>query len=306
MSGLSNALKGSTMDVDEFLALPYGDRQLITFVPDAEVERPPQKELNSKDPAKKTTALQGAVAGTAAASVAAAAIATAGLSLIALPVVPAVALTAYLAKRYMGTKGTEVPRIHLLRKSWATHFILPPGHPRPGVVFAGHPAESHNYIPIADFHRYSFEHKFSEILSILMHLGAQRIEVRHVRGWGQDFSERLSIGIPRAAVSQSADTTRREQSALLYEAELEGGASVALPANLVWLPHESTWKQIVEGRTKFGLKTFSLNLQYQEDYGVNLGLKAEIEAAHLDLGGEFEKHQSTTWEIRGTFRAATS
>jgi hypothetical protein len=291
------------MDADEFLDLAYGDRQLITFVPDAQVERPPQKELESKDPAKGTTTLQGAAVGTAAATAAAAALTAGGLSIIALPVLPAVAVAAYLvAKWHVATKSAEVPRIHLLRKSWAAHFMLPPGHPRSGVVFAGHPAEPKNYIPIADFHRYSFEHKFSEILSILMHLGAQRIEVRHVRGWGQDFSERLSIGIPRVTISQSFDSTRREQSTLLYDAELEGGASIALPTNLVWLPHESTWKQIVEGRTKFGLKTFSLNLQYQEDYGVNLGLKAEIEAAHLDLGGDFEKHQSTTWEIRGTFR----
>ena len=82
-------------------------------------------------------------------------------------------------------------------------------------------------------------------------------------------------------------TTPLVTSTLLYEAELEGGASVPLPANLVWLPHESTWKQVVEGRTRFGLKTFSLNLQYAEDYGVNLGLKAEIEGARLDLGGDF-------------------
>jgi hypothetical protein len=295
------------MDVDEFLALPYGDRQLITFVPDADVDRPHQKELNSRDSAKRASGVQGAAAGTAVASAIAAAAAAIALPVlpIALILAPAGAIAAYLAKRSTGKGDGKAPRIHLLRKSWASRFILPPGHPRPRVVFAGHPAEPQNYIPIADFHRYSFEHKFSEILSILMHLGAQKIEVRHVRGWGQDFSERLSIGIPRATVSQGVDSTRREHSALLYEAELDGGPSVALPANLVWLPHESTWRQIVEGRTKFGLKTFSLNLQYTEDYGVNLGLKAEIQAVQLDLGGEFEKHQSTTWEIKGTFRSGT-
>ncbi len=291
------------MNVDEFLSLPYGDRQLITFVPDAIVERPPQKELQSEDPSQKskstTTAFTGATAGAAMAS--AAAFAASHMLLLGLPAI-AGGIATYFFLRSMKDRQVEAaPRIHLLRKSWATHFILPPGHPRQQVVFAGHPAEPRNYIPIADFHRYSFEHKFSEILSILMHLGARQIEVRHVRGWGQDFSERLAIGIPRATVSQRATSMVREQNTVLYEAELSGGTSVPLPKDLVWLPHESTWKQIVEGRTKFGLKTFSLNLQYQEDYGVNLGLKAEIEKAGLDLGGQFEKHQSTTWEIRGTF-----
>jgi len=136
-----------------------------------------------------------------------------------------------------------------------------------------------------------------------MHLGATKIEVKHVRGWGQDFSEKLSIGIPRVEVSQQVGVSQRERSSILYEAKLSGGDTVALPANLVWLPHESTWKQVVEGRTKFGLQTFSLNLQYQEDYGINIGLKAGVEKAGLDLGGQFEKHQSTTWEIRGSFAA---
>jgi hypothetical protein len=290
------------MTVDDFLALPYGDRQLITFVPDAVLDVPPQKEL-SEDAAKSSaratsTAIVGASVGTAA-------LASVLLSVPGVNVVVGIPLLLagaghFLLKAKREGKG-KFPSLHLLRKSWASQFTLPPGQPRHQVVFAGHPTEPANYIPIADFHRYIFEHKFAEILSILMHLGARRIEVRHLRGWGQDFSERLAIGIPRAAISQGAQSSSREQSTLLYEAELVGGPSVALPANVVWLPHESTWKQIVEGRTKFGLKTFSLNLQYQEDYGVNLGLKAEIEAARLELGGDFEKHQSTTWEIRGEF-----
>jgi hypothetical protein len=286
----------TTTNVNEFLELPYGDRQLVSFVPDAEVSSSPSKQPDWEGSVKKVKPSPKTAANV---------IADVGFSLLVPHALPASIVADYLVKQIVKAKNAKISKIHLLPKSWAKLLILPPGHPRPGVVFAGHPAEPKNYVPIADFHRYAFEHKFSEILSILMHLGAQKIEVRHLRGWGQDFSERLSVGIPRVAVGLNAGSSRNEQSTLLYEAELDGGQCVSLPTNLVWLPHESTWKQIVEGRTKFGLKTFSLNLQYQEDYGVNLGLKAEIEAAHLEVGGEFERHMSTTWEIRGTFGPST-
>ena len=134
-----------------------------------------------------------------------------------------------------------------------------------------------------------------------MHLGANKIVVEHVRGWGQDFSEKLSVGIPKVELAQQAGVSQLDRSAILYEAELSGSETVSMPNDLVWFPHESTWKQVVEGRTKFGLKKFSLNLQYQEDYGINVGLEARVEKAGLDLGGQFERHQSTTWWIHGTF-----
>jgi len=198
---------------------------------------------------------------------------------------------------------TNQSGILLIRKSWAPRFSLPPGHPRVGVVFVGHPAAPSNYIPIADFHRYTFEHKFSEILSILMHLGADNIEVAHVRGWGQDFSSKLSIGIPSVSVGQDVVASNSRGTSLLYKAELPGHSEPSIPQDLVWYHHESTWKQVAEGRMKFGLRNFSLNLQYQEDYGINAALKGKVKKIGLDVGGEFEQHQSTTWEIRGSFKA---
>jgi hypothetical protein len=189
----------------------------------------------------------------------------------------------------------------LVKKAWSPRFKLPPGQPLAHVVFAGHPAEPQSYIPMSDFHRYTFEHKFSEILSILMHLGANKIQVKHIRGWGQDFSEKLSINVPQVELTQKAGVSQHERSAILYEAQLSGSMGMSLPDNLLWFPYESTWKQVVEGRTKFGLKTFFLNLQYQEDYGINVGLKASIEKKGLEIGGQFEQYQSTVWEISGTF-----
>jgi hypothetical protein len=221
---------------DEFFAAPYSERQLITFVEDSELDHRWRKRSDFVYAVGGWTGLL-----------------SIGASMIFFPVptlltVPLVVGSPFLAA---GIAGAFYPkeakkllgRILLIRKTWSSQFTLPPGHPRGRVVFAGHPTEPHNYIPIADFHRYTFEHKFSEILSILMHLGAKKIEVRHVRGWDQGFSEKLSIKIPKLSISmpkieltQEAGVSQRKQSAILYEAELRGRETVSMPKNLVWPP----------------------------------------------------------------------
>jgi len=49
------------------------------------------------------------------------------------------------------------------------------------------------------------------------------------------------------------------------------------------------------------MKEFSLGVSYQDDYGVNAGLKLKAEKAGLDMGGAFEDHLRTTWTISGSF-----
>src|SRR5262249_36015264 len=52
---------------------------------------------------------------------------------------------------------------------------FPPGQPRELVVYIGHPAMENVYYPAAQFHRMTFEHKFSEAIKLLMALGATEI-----------------------------------------------------------------------------------------------------------------------------------
>jgi hypothetical protein len=266
------------MNPDNFFAAPYGDRQLITFVEDSVLDKTPPKWPDYLENPFKSLDFKNPFANWAMRAMGL----TAENMSVTWGVTLAVGVYRLLAVHLPKEAKDPPGGILLIRKSWSPRFILPPGHPRARVVFAGHPAEPQNYIPIADFHRYTFEHKFSEILSILMHLGAKKIEVKHVRGWGQDFSEKLSVGIPTVELGQQAGVSQRDRSAILYDAELSGSKTMSMPDNLVWLPHESTWKQVVEGRTKFGLKTFSLNLQYQEDYGINVRLKACVEKVGLE------------------------
>jgi TIR domain len=202
-------------------------------------------------------------------------------------------------------KEQGVKNLNLVGKSKIPLFQLPPGHPRNRIVYAGHPAIPEVYVPLADFHRLTFEHKFSEVISLLMHLGARTIKVDHVTGWGKDFSSRLNVNLPSVIpsiyIGVEAKANRQNQDTLLYEAELENTQSPSLPDNLVWYPYESTWQQVANQKLKFGLKNFNLFLSYNDDYGINAGIKLKIDTAGLDAGGTFERHIATTWRIHGHF-----
>jgi hypothetical protein len=72
-------------------------------------------------------------------------------------------------------------------KTEAKTIKFPPGHPRDGVLYIGHPVLSTVYYPMAEFHRVTFEHKFCEAIELLMSLGATHLRVEHVTGWSKEF-----------------------------------------------------------------------------------------------------------------------
>ncbi|WP_150274397.1 hypothetical protein [Paenibacillus tepidiphilus] len=113
----------------------------------------------------------------------------------------------------------------------------------------------------------------------------------------------MDIAIPQVNTGVTADATkvRKSGSEILFTANFEGNPSASLPESLVWYHHEPTWKQIADGRLKYGMKDFSLTVRYEDDLGVNTGLKLAATKANLEIGGSFEDHQSTVWKIIGEF-----
>jgi len=140
-----------------------------------------------------------------------------------------------------------------------------------------------------------------------MCLGATDINVEVVRGWKQDFALQLSVPLaPAQSISASASAGRSAQDNLLFQATLSPNRPASVPTDLIWYHHEPTWQNVVEGRLHHGLKDFSLTVSYEDDFGINLGLKAAAQSAGLELGGKFQDHQSTVWKIVGRFAEPTS
>jgi hypothetical protein len=280
----------------DLLGRPYAQRQRIVVVDDAVVEAEQEAEAEAARTGKGVDWAQVAVRVAKAAAIATSGSVVGGLGVgVSLDVMGAASRA-----RSEGLKVLPVGRTE------AQALVLPPGHPRDRVVYVGHPAIDSTYYPASGFHRMTFEHKFAEAVRLLMALGATDLEVEHVRGWSDDFAVDLSVPLPAALSASAGVTAGRNQakgSSALFRAKLAGTTTPSVPEGLVWLPHEPTWQQVAEGRMSYGLREFQLAVRYEDDYGINAGLKVAAQNVGLELGGSFQEHEATTWKINGTFDA---
>lgn len=271
----------------DLLALPYSERQLVIIQPD-EVAAAARRTAEPPKPEEGPTDWKAV----------AARIGKVGLAFsIYEPVIEITteALNAWAKARESGLNVLQVGRTE------AQALKFPPGHPREQTLYVAHPALPSVYYTTATFHRMAFEHKFSEVILLLMSLGASKITVEHVRGWSREFSARISAPLPKIDAAASAGHSTKSASSLLFEASLNNKHVPFIPNDLVWFAHEPTWQAVAKGRMQFGLSQFSLSVNYEDDFGVNAGLKLRVQKAGLDLGGTFEDHTATTWKIYGDF-----
>jgi hypothetical protein len=188
-------------------------------------------------------------------------------------------------------------------RSDAAMLDFPPGHPQERVLYVQHPVELVEYLPAAYFHHRVFEHKFWEAVRVLMSLGASQLHVMHVAGWADEFA--ASIKTP-TGFRPRLDGKRGRGARLLFVGELEGSESAEIPPGLVWFKSEPSWQAIAEGRIKRGLKHFTMEVRYVDDFGVNAGLETAAGKVGLGLGGKFQAHKATIWWIDATFGTAPS
>lgn len=274
-----------------FLELPYSSRQLIVVTDDVIVEAAKQEERKAVqvrqdglDWKKITEAIV--------------------FDVIPLPLGRTIAEVTREAIKAWGRARDNGLLVLPVGSTTAKLLSFPPGHPRDGVLYIGHPALPNVYYTLADFHRVTFEHKFCEAINLLMSLGATSIRVEHVNGWSRDFSSRISVPLGEAEsnVSAEASSSSNSGSRLLFEARLSGTVTPSIPDDLVWYEHEPTWQSIAKGRINYGLQDFSLSVSYEDDFGINAGLKVAISKTGLEVGGKFEDHESTVWRLEGQFK----
>lgn len=273
--------------------LPYSRRQLVIVQPDSVVAAAREAEANATP--KSSDPDWGGIAARVAKSML-------GMdSLYGMAFELATdALKAWAKARESGLDVLQIGH------SEAAALQLPPGHPREQTMYVAHPALPSVYYTAAAFHRMAFEHKFSEAIRLLMSLGASEIVVEHVHGWAREFSANISAGLPQGEATLTGQQKDSASSKLLFNARFKNKKSPALPNGMVWYLHEPTWQAVATGRLEFGMQEFSLNVVYEDDFGVNAGLKVRAQKAGLELGGSFEDHMSTTWKIHGKFVADES
>ena len=281
-----------TVQVTPLLEMPYSERQLIV-VGDDQLVQATERRIHSAQ-SKETRGIDWMQIAEAA---------LADFNPFPFRTLEAVAKEAIRSWARARADGVNVIPVG---KTDAKQIDFPPGHPRESVLYVGHPAMPSRYFTMADFHRVVFEHKFCEAIELLMSLGATSIRVEHVSGWSRGFSARISVplGVVGEPSTGEAASSRSKSSGLLFEASLPG-VEPAMPVGLVWYHHEPTWQSLAKGRLEFGLNDFSMSVLYHDDFGINSGLKISLANHKIGLGGTFEDHQSTEWQLKGKFGAGS-
>jgi hypothetical protein len=263
------------MGTHDLLAMPYIQRRIIVVRDDAPSNETPR---NPFMPAVRlVTSL----------------VPAAGVALLAVDL--------FNARREMRQGGETLLPVSSIE---AAQLRFPVGHPRGKVAYIGHPVDPPVYIPVADFHRFLFEHKVAEALRLIRSLGAVTVEVVRVEGWDQSIGVELGVTLPdvtQANVGVSSSHERATGRSVLSTMRLKPTQSASVPPSLIWLPHEPLWQEIAQARLESGLDSFVLDVRSTDDYGVNASLKALVTKAGLEAGGAFVEHRNTVWRLQGTF-----
>jgi hypothetical protein len=276
------------VSVQELLQMPYNQRRIIVVRDDA--------------PAVVTSGKSASPVARSIASFARAYPTVASL-VLAYPTVALarVAVDLVKARREMRQGGENLIPVTSID---ATQLRFPVGHPRRKVAYIGHPVDPPAYMPMADFHRFLFEHKVAEALRLIRSLGAVTVEVVRVEGWDQTAGVNLGLALPDVSqtdVGVSASKARGSSHLVLSTMRLKPTQSPLIPADLIWLPHEPLWQEVAQARLESGLDSFIIDVRSTDDYGVNASLKALVAKAGLEAGGAFIEHRNTIWRLQGTF-----
>jgi hypothetical protein len=269
------------------LAQPYDDRQLLVI---ADEVRPPE-------PAGGSGAAKAVLFGAAM------------LPVALMPIVGSAGLVAKLLVDWIEERtrraATEGVDIRSVTRADVQGLLFPPGHPRRKVVYVGHPFLKQQYMPFASFHRALFEQKVIEAMELLAGLGATSIKIRQVAGTEASASIAASLGVPvqgaKVDVGSEIGKRRSESGEILASATLAPTQAPRVPNDLIWYPHERFWQGVTRMRLENGLEAYSLEVNYDEDYGINAKVSAKLEKIGFDIGGSYSNIESTKWVMQGEF-----
>jgi hypothetical protein len=126
-----------------------------------------------------------------------------------------------------------------------------------------------------------------------------RVLPKHL-GVGIDLAMPLP-GAEQVEVGANAGVKRSQGDSVMISMRLKPSGNASVPNDLVWLPHEPLWQEVVDARLTSGLLSFNVDVRSHDDYGVTANLKAKIAKSGLEAGGSFVEHRATWWRLTGTF-----
>lgn len=289
---------------------------------------------------------QGAITGAALASIAGAAVLGRGASLLAAPLLP----TALMASALLGVPSLltgftkdralksddlddaklEEARLltlyvqhHSLSRSQANEegYRFQPGHPVVGKTYRKHPLSDYStpdngnlYIPSDSYDAILLEERESELIKLLVHLGATKISITK-----KASDKNRSVVTTEASVqvgpmgggdvSYTGKTERDTDTLNTREFSLTGrpwkADSKVDRESFFWLSYEPSWKAVVFAREVGGCLTASLEIKestsFSTDKNFELSVKVKLIEAGAQAGLSNLESEEKTYFVRAEF-----
>ncbi len=276
-------------DVD-WTELDVADRRYITVVEDAELSN----EIPDVKPAPDL-----------ATTLALAARLFLGLG----PIVAPIAVIGWGLAAAMGpmsvtqAQPNATRRILKVARSQVKNIYFGPHGWVPKVVYAANPVESFSYYPLANFHEEIFLDRIAELERLLNALGAREYSIRHASGKQRGAGGFLGVSdlLSGVGVGIGGDAKSRLLRARTWEGTSDHKRP-KLPPDLRWYPRERDWQNLAESRLRGGTrKAFGFTMTQYEDFGVDAGLAASVQAANLERGGRYYSYDQVEFSVTGTF-----
>lgn len=212
---------------------------------------------------------------------------------------------------------------HSLDKQQALDLGLkfPPGHPQTGETYRLHPLAAYQhaskqklYIPEHIFDDVLFEERESELLTLLVHLGATNVEIAKYVDSFFDDEKSGSIGggvkvVANASILAKSESGRESSEKNIRVFSLKGKpwkyGDKFDRDGYAWLNFEPSWNALITAREVGGCTNATLEIKEASKYAVNkeasMQLKSKIYSANGTLKFMEKYLQETSYIVKVSF-----
>lgn len=173
-------------------------------------------------------------------------------------------------------------------------FHFPPGHPQVGEVYKRHPladlasARKENvYIPQDRYDEILMAERESELIKLLVHLGATKISITKNKEASRSAiaSGTVSGGAPAGSVGMEASATEKlgninsdKREFLLSGKHWKSGDTLDR-TSFAWLNYEPSWEALVVARELGGCTKAAIDIRENTTSSIDKALAAKVELA---------------------------
>ena len=198
-------------------------------------------------------------------------------------------------------------------------FEFSPGHPLPGKFYRAHPlkSKSNKYIPIETFDSLLYAERESELIRLLVDLGATKIRIQENQSGTIESGATTNVGITGVGgIETELKGNINKSNKAIREFSLEGmNWTLELKKKIEeneysWLPYEPAWSAVVHARLYGKCSTASIELTNDNSYSTSgkIGAKEGILQSFtgFDAGASFTRSQNKTSLISAEFAPSIS